>query len=63
MTKTVTVIRTSQRAARVETGTSNFTVNITSELRIERCGMNLKFRMSRVRRFSYVTGTKYANQL
>ena len=35
MTKTVTVTRTSQRAARVGTGTSNLAVNITSELRIE----------------------------
>ncbi len=42
MTKTVTVIRTSQRAVRVGTGTSNLTVNITSELRIERRGEVLR---------------------
>jgi len=41
MTKTVAVIRTSQRAARVETGTSNLTVNITSELRIESPGIKV----------------------
>lgn len=61
MTKTVTVTRTFQRAVRVEIGTSNLTVNITSELRIESPGIERNIPMSRVRRFFHVTETKYAN--